>query len=263
MTLTQLEIFIQIAEKGGIRSAAKSLNKTQPSLSTAIRNLETELKVKLFSRDGYRLSITDSGAALYHKAVEMINFAEEFKVFANEISTGVERQVNMAIDYSCPVKSILSILKIFQSISEKTTLKVNFEVLEGAEERLLNRDAILAVTPFISQHSELEFKKLHSVGMIAVAIDKEFATRTKSSAGMTNKPQIVVENTVKVSPSTISGEDYKPNQWIVSDHMIKKELILSGIGWGYLEEKDITEEIKHKKLHILDIDNNKKRAIPL
>ena len=263
MTLNQLEIFIHIAEKGGIRKAAMSLNKTQPSLSTAIKNLEIELKVKLFSRDGYRLVLTDSGAILYHKALAMINFAEEFKELASELATGRERQVHLAIDYSCPVKSILSILKKFQSISKTTTLKVDFEVLDGAEEMLLNREVILAVPPFISQHSELEFKKLHNVGMVAVALNNTFAALSSSCSEVTNKPQIVVKNTLKINPDKIKSDDYKPNQWIVSDHMIKKELILAGIGWGYLEKKDIAEEIKQKKLQILDIENENKKTLPL
>ena len=50
MTLQQLEYLVMVAECGNITEAAEKLYISQPSLSTAIHNLEKEMQVKAFVR---------------------------------------------------------------------------------------------------------------------------------------------------------------------------------------------------------------------
>lgn len=52
MNLYQLRYFLELAEKRQYTKAARQLNITQPSLSYAISQLENELGVKLFEKDG-------------------------------------------------------------------------------------------------------------------------------------------------------------------------------------------------------------------
>ena len=68
MILEQLETFIAIADQGGLRAASSILFKTQPTLSLSIKNLETELGVKLLDRTGYRVSLSQEGEKLYPEA---------------------------------------------------------------------------------------------------------------------------------------------------------------------------------------------------
>mgnify|MGYP002712767685 CR=1 FL=1 len=50
MTLQQLRYVITVAQKGSISEAAKELFISQPSLSNAIKELEKEMKIIIFSR---------------------------------------------------------------------------------------------------------------------------------------------------------------------------------------------------------------------
>ena len=50
MTLQQLIYAIEVADKGSINEAAKSLFISQPSLSNAIKELEVEINVNIFAR---------------------------------------------------------------------------------------------------------------------------------------------------------------------------------------------------------------------
>ena len=50
MTLTQLRYVITIADTGSMNEAAKALFISQPSLSQAVKELETEIGVELFKR---------------------------------------------------------------------------------------------------------------------------------------------------------------------------------------------------------------------
>ncbi len=55
MNLTQLTVFREVMETGSISQTAKKLNRTQPAISLALKNLEKSLGLTLFERHGRRL----------------------------------------------------------------------------------------------------------------------------------------------------------------------------------------------------------------
>ncbi|MFT9076716.1 LysR family transcriptional regulator [Ethanoligenens sp.] len=70
MTLQQLKYAIEIAHCGSINEAAKHLFITQPSLSNAIKELETELGVTIFIR-------TNRGIVLSPEGAEFLGYARQ------------------------------------------------------------------------------------------------------------------------------------------------------------------------------------------
>ncbi|MBF0580507.1 LysR family transcriptional regulator [Erysipelotrichaceae bacterium RD49] len=61
MTLNQIEYFVEIANAGSYAKAAQLIHISQPSLSTAIHNLEKELDVQLFESRRKQIILTDAG----------------------------------------------------------------------------------------------------------------------------------------------------------------------------------------------------------
>ena len=61
MTLTQLRYVITIADTGSMNEASKALFISQPSLSQAVKELETEIGVELFKRSNRGVSVTQEG----------------------------------------------------------------------------------------------------------------------------------------------------------------------------------------------------------
>ena len=61
MTIQQLRYAVIVAELGSITKAAKALFITQPSLSTAIKELEKEVGIQIFSRERSGVSVTVEG----------------------------------------------------------------------------------------------------------------------------------------------------------------------------------------------------------
>lgn len=70
MTLQQLKYFIEIVNCGSINKAAESLFIAQPSLSNAVKDLETEIGVELFTRTPKGISLTKDG-------VEFLGYARQ------------------------------------------------------------------------------------------------------------------------------------------------------------------------------------------
>ena len=75
MTLQQLKYVIEVADRGSITEAAKSLFIAQPSLSAAIHELETETDTKIFKRSSRGVLITPEGAEFLGYARQVVQQA--------------------------------------------------------------------------------------------------------------------------------------------------------------------------------------------
>ena len=67
-TLQQLRAFLAVADNLNFSSAAQRLGVRQPTLSAAIKGLETALGARLLDRDTHRVSLTDLGRDLQSHA---------------------------------------------------------------------------------------------------------------------------------------------------------------------------------------------------
>ncbi|WP_413724308.1 LysR substrate-binding domain-containing protein [Sodalis sp. RH16] len=79
MDLKRLKYFCVVFEQGTISQAARILNMAQPPLSKRIQELEEELNVPLFLRNGRRLEPTESGYHLYKNACAILRDVEDTK----------------------------------------------------------------------------------------------------------------------------------------------------------------------------------------
>jgi DNA-binding transcriptional LysR family regulator len=61
ITVKQLRFFVAVADLGNFTRAASHLNVAQPALSACIRDLEAELRVRLFDRTTRRVDLTGAG----------------------------------------------------------------------------------------------------------------------------------------------------------------------------------------------------------
>ena len=77
MTLQQLQYFLAAVEHGSFSAAAAALYLAQPSLSEQVRRLEGELGVRLFTRVGRGLALTEAGRALRPHAERVLAAVEQ------------------------------------------------------------------------------------------------------------------------------------------------------------------------------------------
>jgi len=74
--LRLIRYFVIVAEEGNVTRAAERLHISQPSLSAAIRQLETQLGVELLVRVGRRIEITPAGELLRERGRELLDHAD-------------------------------------------------------------------------------------------------------------------------------------------------------------------------------------------
>ncbi|WP_438315800.1 LysR family transcriptional regulator [Sporosarcina sp. FA9] len=72
MDLKQLNYFVQIVEHMSFSKAAHKLHISQPSLSNAIKNLESELGFQLLERSTRTIKLTEAGNVLHGRALHLL-----------------------------------------------------------------------------------------------------------------------------------------------------------------------------------------------
>lgn len=65
MTVTQIRYAIAVAETGSMTKAARLIGVRQPSVSSAIADLEHEMNVQLFERDAKGVKLTKTGKEFF------------------------------------------------------------------------------------------------------------------------------------------------------------------------------------------------------
>lgn len=113
MTLTQLKYAIEVANAGSINKAAGNLFITQPSLSSAIAELEAEIGIKLFSRNNRGIFLTPEGSEFVGYARQVV---EQFDLIeAKYISNpSLKKKFSVSMQhYTFAVSAFVNLVKQF------------------------------------------------------------------------------------------------------------------------------------------------------
>lgn len=123
MDIRQLKYFIAIAEERQITAAAKKLNMTQPPLSQQLGLMESELGVKLVSREGKYLELTEAGKALYENALKISELMEESSAQVKEIGGGMKGKLLVGVN-TLSYHKLSGVLREFQKLYPDVTYKI-------------------------------------------------------------------------------------------------------------------------------------------
>ncbi|WP_145019068.1 LysR family transcriptional regulator [Paenibacillus sp. Y412MC10] len=77
MEMTDLKVFISVAEEGGISRAAKKLDYVQSNVTARIRKLESEIGADLFHRYPKGVRLTEKGAQFRDYALAILSLTDE------------------------------------------------------------------------------------------------------------------------------------------------------------------------------------------
>ena len=88
MELRHLRYFLTVAETLNVTKAAQALHIAQPPLSRQISQLEQELGIDLFSRQGRRLSLTSAGQVFADRARKILAAADAAVVDSQRAARG-------------------------------------------------------------------------------------------------------------------------------------------------------------------------------
>lgn len=140
MTLQQLTYLIKVAECGNITEAAEQLYISQPSLSTAISNLEKEMGVTAFVRTKKGVSVTREGEELLSFARMLL---EQADIMKDHFSVSRKRTPKFSVScqhYSFAVNAFVDVVNEFDAdkysfiLRETQTGEIIDDVAQGKSE---------------------------------------------------------------------------------------------------------------------------------
>lgn len=263
MTFDQVIVFHRIVQSGSFKQAAAELHKTQPAISLAIKKLEEEMEVELFDRSGYRPTLTDHGKAFFERSQKVLVGMGELEALSQSFRKREEPEINISVDGISPLPKLLHLFKNFGEKFPNTKLNLGFNILSEAERRVLERDAQIGITHFISDKNSLEIVPITSVRMIPVMSRELFKEKKiKNQNDLSEIDQIVIGD--KNGPKGTSfGLLDGGKKWRLSDSNFKRDIIVAGLGWGHLPEHTIERELQEKRLVILDFDDIHPRELEI
>lgn len=92
MDIRDLEVFLSVAKHLNFTRASEEMHLSQPSVSVRVRELEKELKLKLFEQLGKRVVLTEAGRLLEPHAQRVVAALDDAKHVIEEVQ-GFERGV--------------------------------------------------------------------------------------------------------------------------------------------------------------------------
>ena len=95
--LRLLRYFVATADAGSATQAATTLHVTQPVLSRQLRQLEQQLGLRLFERDGRRLRLTHAAEEFLPRARAVLRDADGLEQAAHALGSGQVQQLHLAV----------------------------------------------------------------------------------------------------------------------------------------------------------------------
>ena len=168
MTLQQLRYVITVAKKGSISEAAKELFISQPSLSNAIKELEKEMQIVIFSRTNKGIVVSEEGREFLGYARQVVEQADLLKERYLETKTVKKRFSISTQHYSFAVDAFVDLVEKYRDSEYEFTLRETrtYEIIEDVK-TLKSEIGILYLNDFnekvitkLLKENNLVFKEL-------------------------------------------------------------------------------------------------------
>jgi len=250
-TLQQLLCFDAVATEGSFQAAAAKLNRTHPTVFTAVKNLEAQLGLDLLDRRDYRVTLTAAGRSFHQRARSLLHDAQALRDYATQLAMGEETALTVVIGDLCPLAETLALLRRFFEACPQTQLHLHFEAISGPWERLFAGEADLIIHHVDKSDTRLEYVDLFAVEVVPV-VAPGFLRFPLSQAITPERMRDYVQCVIRDTARVTAPRDYflieGARSWTVSDQLMKKELILQGMGWGHMPRYLIADELRAGRL---------------
>lgn len=144
-----LYYFYVIAKIGSISKASETLRVGQPALSTQLKQFESSLKIKLFEREGRKISLTEGGRYVLSYATEIFDVGMELMDGIGDRSHKDRLRIQIGVSSYIPSTIVDSLLKFLLKIEPNIYICVQEGNMEHMLENLRTHalDIVLTDSP--------------------------------------------------------------------------------------------------------------------
>lgn len=234
-TFDQLRIFLTIVETGSFAAAGRKLHRAVSVISYGIANLEAQLGLVLFDREGTRKPVlTVAGRALLAEARAISAGMDGLRAKVKGMLEGLEAEVDLVVDVMLPSDCLAKVLRAFAVEFPTVQLRLHVETLGAVAGMVLDGRAVVGVSgPLATEVEGIEHISARVVEMIPVAApDHPLGRMERIPPGAArDHVQLVLSDRSDIT----EGRDFgviSPRTWRLADLSSKHALLREGIGWG-------------------------------
>lgn len=166
MNLRQLEIFGAVMNTGTTVAAAQLLNMSQPAVSNAIKQLERNLDVPLFSRVNGRLQPTEEAELLYRKSLDVFSSFDAARAVAGQLRERAIGHLRLATTPS-PGSSIMPLaVRAFREKRPNIRVSMTVGGVEKIQDLVAKEEVNLGLYYITTDHPLLVAEPVASFDML-------------------------------------------------------------------------------------------------
>lgn len=234
-TLDQLRIFLAIVDTGSFAGAGRKLNRAVSVISYGIANLEAQLGLTLFEREGTRRpKLTLAGRAVLAEVQAVAQGMDGLRAKVKGLLDGMEAEVDLAVDVMLPAERLGRILRAFATEFPTVSLRLHIEALGAITAMVLDRTAVIGISgPLAAGVEGVECISAGSVPMVPVAAPDHPLGRMERippGAGRDHTQLVLTDRSHFTEGRDFSVRSSKT--WRLADLGAKHALLREGIGWG-------------------------------
>jgi DNA-binding transcriptional LysR family regulator len=254
-TLDQMRIFIAVAEHGSFAAAAKAQGRAISAISYGIAQLEAQLGLTLFAREGSRRPVlTAAGEGMLAEARSIADGVDAMLAKARSLHAGLEASIGLVIDVMVPGEVTARVLGEFRRMFPTVALTLNIEGLGAVAACLIDKEAQLAIGgPVIVDHPALERQVIGEIDLVPVAAPSHPLARAGVQPGESRQHlQLVLTDRSRLT----EGQEFSvlsPLTWRLGDLGAKHSLLIEGLGWGNMPRHMVAGDLAAGHLVELDL----------
>jgi len=262
----QLRVFLTVVDVGSFAGAARRLGRATSVSSYSIANLEAQLGVLLFDRKSTRKpQLTEAGRGVLSEARSVTNGVDALRAKVRSLTQGIEAEISLVLDMMLPSARLVDVLKAFRAEFPTVSLRLYTEALGSVTQMVLDGTATIGICgPLDEAMAGIERIGVGTVEWIPVAAHDHplaMAGRNAPGAGRDHIQLVLTDR------STLTqGRDLGvigTQAWRLADLGSKRMLLNEGIGWGYMPEPMVREDVECGRLVLLDMPELKRGSVRL
>lgn len=262
ITFEQWAALKAVVDEGSHAAAAEVLHKSQSTISYLLARLNDQLPSPALVLSGRKAVLTEVGKLLYRQAVLLLDQAIACEESAAQIASGWENEIRLACDALTPTRPVMCALQEFSRERPLIRIRILETSLSGTDEAILQHDCDLAITGRVPPGFLAD--PLTMVNLVAVA-HRDHALNSQvliTEAELETHRQIVVRDS-GVRREQNAGWLGSEQRWTVSHFATSLEMVLLGLGFAFLPEHRVREQLDEGVLKVLPLEIGARRVLTL
>jgi DNA-binding transcriptional LysR family regulator len=238
-------------------AAAKSLRRAQSAVTYAIKRMEEQLEVSLFDRTEYRAVLTEAGRALVPNARRVADGVVALRSQALSLAEGHEAEISLVVDSIYPMQRVREALHGFSQAFPAIPTRLHVQSYARALQLLVDDVCMIGL---INENScatapvPLVTRPVGTIELVTVAAPSHPLAAIAGLIAveeMHDHIRLVLGEGLPAAVSRAS-RGYYGSLWFVNDIAAKRDLLLTGVGWGIMPLHLVDEDIAEGRLQRIE-----------